>query len=70
MRYDEEKIEINSKDVFPWESIKTIRILNEKLIFELKAGRVIELSNLHPSTIDGVFRAYEHFVQMHPSKKQ
>ncbi|MFZ0564973.1 MAG: hypothetical protein WAM28_02110 [Chlamydiales bacterium] len=68
MKFTEEGIEISSSKYVLWQDVKTLRILNNKLVFVFTNNQVMELSNLHPRVIDSMFRAYEKFLKNHPSK--
>lgn len=70
MKITNEKIEISESESIPWREIETLKILNDKLSVFLSNGRVIELSHLHPSTIDMAFRTYEKYLNDHPHKSK
>ncbi len=70
MRITDDSFEISSSESIPWEDVKTLRLLNEKLALVLNNGRVIELSNLRASTIDTAFRTYERYLKDHPDKRK
>jgi hypothetical protein len=70
MKITDDRFEISSSESIPWEDVKTLRLLNEKLALVLNDGRIIELSNLRSSTIDMAFRAYERYLKDHPEKRK
>lgn len=70
MKITNERFEISGTESISWRDVKTVRLINEKLALVLNSGRVIELSNVHPSTIDTVFRAYEKYLKEHPEKER
>lgn len=70
MRITSQKFEISPSELIYWEDIKAMRLINEKLAIILNNGRVIELSNMHPHTIDNAFRAYERYIKEHPEGKR
>jgi hypothetical protein len=70
MKISDDRFEISNSESIPWEDVKTLRLLNEKLAFELTDGRTVELSNLRPSTIDTAFRTYERYLKDHPEKRK
>ena len=70
MKITGEKFEISPSESVPWEDVKTLRLLNDKLALVLNNDRVIELSNLRPTTIDSAFRAYDRYLKDHPEKRR
>jgi hypothetical protein len=70
MRITNEKLEITPSEIILWEDLKTMRLLNEKLILVLNDNRTIELSHVLPSTVDLAFRTYEKFLSDHPEKRK
>ncbi|MCC5832153.1 MAG: hypothetical protein JJU12_03825 [Chlamydiales bacterium] len=70
MKITNDRIEISGSESIPWEDVKTLRLLNEKLALVLTDGRVIELSNVRASTIDTAFRAYERYLKDHSEKRK
>lgn len=69
MKITSDRFEISPSESVSWQDVKTLRLLNEKLALVLNDGRVIELSNLRPSTIDTAFRTYEKYLKDHPEKR-
>lgn len=70
MKITSDRLEISASESISWDEVKTLRLLNNKLALVLNNGRVIELSNLHASTIDTAFRAYERYLKDHPDKRK
>jgi hypothetical protein len=69
MRINAERIEISPSEVIFWEEVKSMKLLNKKLAIELASGRVVEVGNLLPSSIDLAFRTYEHWLSEHLKKE-
>ncbi len=70
MKITGEKIEISRSESVSWKDVKQLRLLNNKLALVLVSGRVIEVENLRPTTIDTAFRLYESYLKEHPEKRQ
>ncbi len=70
MKITSDKFEISSNESIAWQDVKTLRLSNDKLALVLENGKVIEVSNLRPSTIDTAFRAYEKYIKEHPEKRK
>ena len=70
MKITHDKLELSSSESIPWEDIKTLRLLNNKLALVLTNDQVIELTNLLPSKIDSAFRAYDKFLKEHPDRNR
>ncbi len=70
MKITNKKLEISSNEEVAWDDVESLRLLNNKLALVLSDKRVIELTNLRPSTIDSAFRAYEGYLKEHPEKRR
>ncbi len=70
MKITSDRFEISSSESVSWKDVKTLRLNNGKLALALSDGRVIELSDVRPSTIDTAFRTYEKYLKDHPEKRK
>lgn len=70
MKITSDSLEIGNNEFIGWAEVKNLRFTNGKLAVVLKNGRVIELPNLRPTTIDTAFRQYERYLKDHPLDKR
>lgn len=67
MRINNENITVSGETI-AWKDVEALRFLNKKgLVLVLNNGRKVEVSQVHPSTVDEVFRVYEQYLKEHHS---
>jgi hypothetical protein len=49
-----------------WESVDTLRVLNDRLIFRMKDGIQLEVAGLPLREVDQVFAEWSRFIRNHP----
>lgn|GEM_PF-3099032 len=62
MKITSEVIEIEPTNIIYWADIKTVRLLNDRLILVLSDNNTVELMDLTPLTVDRLFRQYERYL--------
>ena len=49
-----------------WDAVRTLKVLNNKLLFALRDGLTVEVAGLSGRSVDEIFLAYYKYLNLHP----
>lgn len=55
-------IQISGSLAIRWEGVKTLKVMNDKLLIEMQDGTVIEIKGIPRWRVDETFLAYSRFM--------
>jgi len=62
MELNGSQIIINDGITVNWNTVRTLKVLNNKLFFALNGGLTVEVTGLAPKSVDEVFLAYYKYL--------
>lgn len=65
MKVTESMVTLTDAITVRWGAVKTLKVLNEKVLFLLQDNVILEVSGLPAKMVDAVFIAYARYLREH-----